>query len=299
MAVLRPEHAPLTLTDIDRRCRLLAEAGVDDVLRDPVLPRDRGLDPRGVHRPGPRRRPARGPRGGGRELPVRRRAAGDVATLVEAGARPRTSRSRGSPWTADPRCGPRRTCAPAWPPATSRAPRRRWAGLRRGRPRRRGATCGVASSATRRPTCRPVAPPPPRTGCTPDGCASSTSRDASRCPRRSASAPTRPSTASANAGWRPTCSTAPTSTSTTQLVEISFVARIRGMVRFDGVEALVEEMAQDVERPDTLLYAEALARRFWRQDRTPPLAGISAGEPDGGVRRQLDGVVAPARARCR
>ncbi len=31
MAVLRPEHAPLALTDIERRCRLLAEAGVDDV----------------------------------------------------------------------------------------------------------------------------------------------------------------------------------------------------------------------------------------------------------------------------
>jgi riboflavin kinase/FMN adenylyltransferase len=31
MAVLRPEHAPLALTDIDRRSRLLAEAGVDDV----------------------------------------------------------------------------------------------------------------------------------------------------------------------------------------------------------------------------------------------------------------------------
>lgn len=31
-AVLRPEHAPRALTDIDRRCYLLAEAGVDDVL---------------------------------------------------------------------------------------------------------------------------------------------------------------------------------------------------------------------------------------------------------------------------
>jgi len=32
MAVLRPEHAPPTLTDIDRRVGLLAEAGVDEVL---------------------------------------------------------------------------------------------------------------------------------------------------------------------------------------------------------------------------------------------------------------------------
>lgn len=32
MAVLRPEHAPQQLTDIERRCALLADAGVDDVL---------------------------------------------------------------------------------------------------------------------------------------------------------------------------------------------------------------------------------------------------------------------------
>ena len=31
IAVLRPEHAPLALTDIHQRCLLLAEAGVDDV----------------------------------------------------------------------------------------------------------------------------------------------------------------------------------------------------------------------------------------------------------------------------
>lgn len=35
IAVLRPEHAPQQLTGIERRCRLLADAGVDDVL---VLP---------------------------------------------------------------------------------------------------------------------------------------------------------------------------------------------------------------------------------------------------------------------
>jgi len=31
MAVLRPDHAPMTLTDLERRCALLAEAGADDV----------------------------------------------------------------------------------------------------------------------------------------------------------------------------------------------------------------------------------------------------------------------------
>jgi riboflavin kinase/FMN adenylyltransferase len=36
-------------------------------------------------------------------------------------------------------------------------------------------------------------------------------------------------------------------------VEVSFVARLRGMVRFDGVEALVQEMGRDVARTRELL----------------------------------------------
>lgn len=40
MAVLRPDHAPLTLTDIDQRCLLLVEAGADDVL---VIPFSREI----------------------------------------------------------------------------------------------------------------------------------------------------------------------------------------------------------------------------------------------------------------
>ena len=40
IAVLRPEHAPQQLTGIDQRCQLLAEAGVDDVL---VLPFSREI----------------------------------------------------------------------------------------------------------------------------------------------------------------------------------------------------------------------------------------------------------------
>ena len=36
-------------------------------------------------------------------------------------------------------------------------------------------------------------------------------------------------------------------------VEISFVSRIRGMVKFEGVEALVETMGQDVVRTRELL----------------------------------------------
>ena len=40
MAVLRPEHAPSTLTDVDTRAGLLSDAGVDHVL---ALPFDRGV----------------------------------------------------------------------------------------------------------------------------------------------------------------------------------------------------------------------------------------------------------------
>ena len=36
-------------------------------------------------------------------------------------------------------------------------------------------------------------------------------------------------------------------------VEVSFVERLRGMVRFDGVEALVETMRDDVARTRALL----------------------------------------------
>jgi riboflavin kinase / FMN adenylyltransferase len=37
------------------------------------------------------------------------------------------------------------------------------------------------------------------------------------------------------------------------LVEVSFVERIRGMVRFEGVEALIETMAGDVVRAHEIL----------------------------------------------
>ncbi len=40
ISVLRPEHAPLALTDIERRCQLLAEVGVDDVF---VIPFSREI----------------------------------------------------------------------------------------------------------------------------------------------------------------------------------------------------------------------------------------------------------------
>jgi riboflavin kinase/FMN adenylyltransferase len=45
MSVLRPEHAPVTLTGIDRRVELLADAGVDDVLVVPFSRETAGWPP--------------------------------------------------------------------------------------------------------------------------------------------------------------------------------------------------------------------------------------------------------------
>ena len=41
-------------------------------------------------------------------------------------------------------------------------------------------------------------------------------------------------------------------------VQISFVARIRGMVAFHGVDALLDAMADDVERARVVLGVDAL-----------------------------------------
>ena len=38
-----------------------------------------------------------------------------------------------------------------------------------------------------------------------------------------------------------------------ELVEVSFDSRIRGMVKFDGVDDLIETMADDVSRTRALL----------------------------------------------
>ena len=85
MAVLRPEHAPSMLTAIDRRCVLLAEAGVDDIF---VIPFSREIASWS-----PQEFIDRVVCGGlhaahvvvGANFRFGARAAGDVATLREAG----------------------------------------------------------------------------------------------------------------------------------------------------------------------------------------------------------------------
>jgi riboflavin kinase/FMN adenylyltransferase len=85
MAVLRPDHAPVTLADLDTRCRLLADAGADDVLVIRFSRDIAGWTPEefidrilvdGLH--------ARHVVVGG-NFRFGNRAAGDVATLTEAG----------------------------------------------------------------------------------------------------------------------------------------------------------------------------------------------------------------------
>ena len=81
MAVLRPEHAPATLTGIDA-AGAAGGGGGRRRLRAAVLEGDRRLVSPRVHRPGAGRRAPRLARRGGRELRFGSPAAGDVGTLA-------------------------------------------------------------------------------------------------------------------------------------------------------------------------------------------------------------------------
>ena len=105
MAVLRPEHAPPTLTSIETRGRLLAEAGVDDVL---VLPFDREIAAWSPEEFIDRvlvdtLHAARGR--GRRQLPLRRQGRRRRGDAARGRARPATSTPRASRSTAGRRCG--------------------------------------------------------------------------------------------------------------------------------------------------------------------------------------------------
>ena len=272
MAVLRPEHAPLTLTDIDRRSLLLAQAGVDDVF---VIPFSReiaawtpvefidrvlvnGLHARHVVV--------------GANFRFGARASGDVAALRRGRPASATSTPRASRSTAAHRCGPPPTSAPAWPPVTSRVPPRRSGVPTPSSDASSRATTGAASSATRRPTCRPVGAPRPA-----DGVYAGWLR------RPATSRGAEPLPAAISVGTNPTFEgerdrrVEAYVLDRTDLelygeqVEIAFVSRIRGMVKFEGVDALVETMAQDVVRT-----RELLADLMRRRPRPTPLAATDA-----------------------
>jgi riboflavin kinase/FMN adenylyltransferase len=144
--------------------------------------------------------------------------------------------------------------APAWPPATSPEPREAL-----GRPVTvRGVVVRgdqrAASSASPPPTSRPRRRRPRRpTACTPGGCAGST--PASAYP------------AAISVGTNPTfdghrerrVESYVLDRDDLELydveVEVEFVERLRGMVRFDSVEELVAQMKDDVARARDLLAA--------------------------------------------
>jgi riboflavin kinase/FMN adenylyltransferase len=261
MAVLRPEHAPLSLTGIDRRCLLLAQAGVDDVFVIPFSREIAAWTPvefidrvlvDGLHAAHVVV---------GANFRFGARAAGDVATLAERG-RERDFVVEGIALDGGPQVWSStyvRTCLAAGDVEG--------AAEALGRPYsvvgkvlegdHRGRELGYPTANV--PTQGRAAPA--------DGVY------AGWLTRLG------PSTGSGQADHTPLPAAISVGTNPTfdgererrveayvldrtdldlyeEEVEISFVARIRGMVKFEGVDALIETMAQDVEQTRGLLGVE-------------------------------------------
>ena len=263
IAVLRPEHAPPTLDHASRSGPLCSvSAGVDDVSAVPFDREMAGWSPeefveRVLVDDAARRRGGRR-----RELPVRSPGGRRRPTLREAG------RAAGFIAAAVPLDGDRRRWSSTYvrtasPPATSRAAPRRSAGRspsRRGdRGRKRGRELGFPTANV------PDGPRRPPTACTPAGWPARRRRPA-RLP--SASAPTRPST---DSGTRVEAYVL--DRDDLELygveVEVAFVERLRGMVRFDGVDAAGRADADDVDRP-----ARSLAASTWRRETSARRGGV-------------------------
>jgi riboflavin kinase/FMN adenylyltransferase len=259
IAVLRPEHAPLALTDIEHRCQLLAEAGVDDVF---VLPFSREIaawSPQefvdrvlvdGLHA-------AIVVVGGNFRFGAK--AAGDVAMLTEAG-RSKDFRVEGIALDGGPQVWSStyvRTClAGGDVEGAAEALGRPFCvvgrvvrGERRGRelgyPTANVSPGGLAAPADGvYAGWLTVLDPSTGSGQAPGG---------------------EPMPAAISVGTNPTFDgqrdrrVEAYVLDRTDLdlfdkqVAISFVARIRGMVKFDGVDELLEAMAQDVVRARELL----------------------------------------------
>ncbi|MFW6775742.1 bifunctional riboflavin kinase/FAD synthetase [Nocardioides sp. CPCC 205120] len=251
IAVLRPEHAPPTLTTIDARVALLSAAGIDDVL---VVPFDRGvaawtpeefvdrilveaLHVRGVVV--------------GANFRFGNRAAGDVATLQETG-RSRDFVAEGIALDGGPQVWSStyvRNCLAA------------------------GDVEGAAEALGRPFTVRGVVVQGDQRGRElgyPTANVPTTGLAAAPADGVYAGWLRRPDTgethpAAISVGTNPTfdgererrVESYVLDRADLELygveVEVSFVARLRGMTRFDGVEALVVQMAEDVRRARELL----------------------------------------------
>ena len=253
MAVLRPEHAPSPLTTIQDRTRLLDEAGVDAVF---ALPFDReiaGWSPEEfIQRVLVDALHARGVVVGA-NFRFGNRAAGDVATLREAGERHGFA-AEGIPLDGGPQVWSStyiRTCLSTGDVSG--------AAEALGRP---FAVRGVVVEGDRRgreigfPTAN--VPTDGRTATPADGVYAGWLR---RCD----TGETYP--AAISVGTNPTFDGERVRRVESYVldrtdlelygveVEVSFVERIRGMVRFDGVEALVATMNDDVARVRAVLAA--------------------------------------------
>jgi riboflavin kinase / FMN adenylyltransferase len=256
IAVLRPEHAPPALTDIDRRCFLLSEAGVDDVLVIPFSREIAAWSPEefvdrvvvdGLHATAVVV---------GVNFRFGAKAAGDVAMLTEAGPS-RDFRVEGVALDGGPQVWSStyvRTCLAGGDVEG--------AAEALGRPHavvglvvrgeRRGMELGFPTANV--PTRRLAAPA--------DGVYAgwltvldpTTGRPVGEQMPAAISVGTNPTFD----GDRERRVEAYILDRTDvdlydKLIEVSFVARIRGMVKFDGVDALVETMTQDVVRTRELL----------------------------------------------
>ena len=255
ISVLRPEHAPLALTDIERRCQLLAEAGVDDVFVIPFSREIAAWSPQefvdrvivdGLHA-------AIVVVGGNFRFGAK--AAGDVAMLTEAG-RTKDFRVEGIALDGGPQVWSStyvRTCLAG--------------GDVEGAAEALGRPFSVVGQVVRgeqrgRELGYPTANVPPGDLAAPaDGVYAGwlTVLDASGSPG------SEPMPAAISVGTNPTFDgerdrrVEAYVLDRTDLdlfdkqVAISFVARIRGMVKFDGVDDLIEAMARDVVRTRELL----------------------------------------------
>ncbi len=257
MAVLRPEHAPLALTDLAQRCVLLEESGVDDVFAIPFSREIAAWTPQefvdrvlveGLHA---------FTVVVGANFRFGAKAAGDVAMLSTAGA-DQGFEVEGVPLDGGPQVWSStyvRTClAGGDVEGAAQALGRPHAvvgpvvrGERRGRelgyPTANVSTRGLAAPA--------------------DGVYAGwlTVLD----PETGRSGPGAPLPAAISVGTNPTFEGERERRVEAyvldrvdldlydELVEVSFVARIRGMVAFEGVDALVETMARDVVRTRELL----------------------------------------------
>jgi riboflavin kinase/FMN adenylyltransferase len=251
MAVLRPEHAPSSLTDIETRAALLREAGVDDVL---ALPFDRGVAAWSPHEFAERVLADvlhAAVVVVGANFRYGNKAAGDVATLTQSGAE-LGFRAVGLALDGGPQVWSStyvRTCLATGDVAG--------AAEALGRP---FAVTGVVVRGDRRgrELGYPTANVPTRSmaAAPADGVYAGWLRRLDTGERFPAAI---------SVGTNPTFAGDRERRVESYVldrddlelydveVEVSFVERIRGMVRFDGVEALVETMRDDVARAHDIL----------------------------------------------